>query len=316
MMNALEFATTSGGLCIPLYPLQKFLLKLIFGVPLDYQPEKITIWSRFREEKLYEFTESEYLKYSYEEGRCNIDSQDAFPTGVHEAAIFLGRRSGKDTLLVTMALYRLYLLLHEADPQRAFNLIPGSFIDFTLISQDDDDRMFHIVKEEVNRCSFFTPFFRSSNDNGQLLFETEKERNRRDSYPNIRVTCLGSNAKCLRGPSSLFLGFNELAHFKSSDDVYNAATPSTCTFREGNKPASQIVSMSAAWYNTGKMYDLHKFAMEKPKESEVFTLREKTVNANPHILGAFLKKSYDRNHEHYKAEWEAEFLDKNTAKKR
>ena len=125
-----------------------------------------------------------------------------------------------------------------------------------------------------------------------------------------------------RGPSNLFLALDEFAHFRSekgssSDEVYGAATPSTIFFNHAelldggwiSKKAtkdlpyeqykmyqdSMILSISSPWTKIGKMYDLHKQALEKGPESGMFTIRVSTAEMNPHILPQTLHREQEKN---------------------
>lgn len=86
-----------------LYPVQKFILKLYYNLPLDDKEKSIKITDRFNSKVLGELTEVEYLEYLSNQGRCNIKRQDK--TSRHELILVIGRRSGKcvegDTLVFT-----------------------------------------------------------------------------------------------------------------------------------------------------------------------------------------------------------------------
>ena len=76
-----------------LFPAQKFVLKLYYSIPLDDTEKVIKITDRFNTRILHELTEVEYLKFLYDQGRCNIRVQDDYVR--HELILVLGRRSGK-----------------------------------------------------------------------------------------------------------------------------------------------------------------------------------------------------------------------------
>jgi hypothetical protein len=76
-----------------LFPVQKFILKLYYNIPLDDKEKVIKITDRFNTRTLHELTEVEYLKFLYDQGRCNIGVQDGNVR--HELILVLGRRSGK-----------------------------------------------------------------------------------------------------------------------------------------------------------------------------------------------------------------------------
>ena len=43
-LNALEFIESSGGLNISLYPVQRVLIKLIFGIPMDWNEKEVPVY--------------------------------------------------------------------------------------------------------------------------------------------------------------------------------------------------------------------------------------------------------------------------------
>ena len=74
-------------------PGQKFILKTYYKIPLDVTNKTMIIRDKFNERTLYTFTEAEYLKYLYNEGRCNIGFLDDKPR--NELVLIIGRRGTK-----------------------------------------------------------------------------------------------------------------------------------------------------------------------------------------------------------------------------
>ena len=72
IFNVLQYAEASWGLDMGLYPVQRFIVKLYYNMPLDDKIRDIFVTDMFKSRVLYEFTEVEYLKFLYSEGRCNI----------------------------------------------------------------------------------------------------------------------------------------------------------------------------------------------------------------------------------------------------
>jgi intein/homing endonuclease len=124
--DVMEFSTAPWGLGLgctsevpPLYPAQRFLIKMYYGMPLDNTPKRdIIIKDRFNERELYRFNEMEYMKYLRSEGRLNreYDGQE-----VPNMLMVIGRRAGKcitgDSLVLTdQGIYRIENL-GEARPE-------------------------------------------------------------------------------------------------------------------------------------------------------------------------------------------------------
>jgi intein/homing endonuclease len=107
-LNIIEFIDQFNLIPNGLYPVQKFILKIYYNIQLDtILPEKpsdrIRVSSTFRKKDVVDLTEVQYLRYLYDNGRCNIKEQDKKER--HELILAIGRRSGKcvkgDTLVLT-----------------------------------------------------------------------------------------------------------------------------------------------------------------------------------------------------------------------
>jgi hypothetical protein len=376
LQNAIDFIEGPGGIGIVLRPVQRIVVKAIYGVRFDYKPEwtsripgwgMVPMYDVFREKKKHaDVTEAEYLHIAFNEGRCNVDNWQDIPNvgdipgeaGFNEACIFAGRRGGKSELVAAIAAYKLYLLLNIRSPQEHFGLFPGSIIDFTFLAQDENGahRLFKKLREQVLRAeAFFAPYLKDANAR-DLSFVTLADREKQESTPTVTVSCLPCTTNAVRSPSSIFLALDEFAHFRSakestSEDMYAAATPSTADFHhekvvkiealpeepmgtsfgedsatqieEGDEPIlefedpnetvgiqdSMILSISSPLKKIGKMYELHKLALEEGVASGIFTLNCPSAEMNPKLLPKFLKSEYKKNPLTFKAEYGGKFLE-------
>jgi hypothetical protein len=339
LLNAIDFIESPQGIQIELYPIQRLIIKCIFAVPVDYKPVKVRMWDVFREKILHEVSEEECLHILYEEGRTNVkDWRDIPSKGCNNAVVFAGRRGGKSEITAAAGAYTLYKLLNVRSPQEYFGLIPGSHIDFTFLAQDDKgaNRLYDKLREDINRAPFFNPYLRSSSS-AWLGFVSEADRLKRDITPSINCTALPCTTNSSRGPSNIFLALDEFAHFRSekgssSDEVYAAATPSTANFKHAELlngdwvsqriaestlavdqyntyQDSLVLSISSPWVKVGKMYELHKKAMDSGVESGTFTIRVSTAEMNPSILSSFLHEEAIKNPVTFKAEYGGKFLE-------
>jgi hypothetical protein len=373
LQNAIDFIEGPGGVGIVLRPVQRVIVKAIYGVPFDYKPEWtsripgwgfVPMYDVYREKKLYpDVTEEEYLKIAFNEGRCNVNDWRDIPNiggipgeaGFNEACIFAGRRGGKSELVAAIAAYKLYLLLNIRCPQEHFGLFPGSIIDFTFLAQDENGahRLFKKLREQVLKAeSFFAPYLKDTNAK-DLSFITLADREKSDSTPTVTVSCLPCTTNAVRSPSSIFLALDEFAHFRSakgstSDDMYAAASPSTADFHHekavapgveqpmgtsfGEEAASNIeesdeepglefegenegfmdsmiLSISSPLKRIGKMYELHKMALEEGVASGIFTLNCPSAEMNPKLQAKFLKSEHKKNPLTFKAEYGGKFLE-------
>src|SRR5271167_4011780 len=373
IQNAIEFIEGPNGIGIVLRPVQRVIVKAIYGVPFDYNPGwasripgwgMVPMYDTFRDKKVRpDVTEAEYLHIAYNDGRCNVDDWRDIPDvgtvdgGFNEACIFAGRRGGKSELVAAIAAYKLYLLLNIRCPQEHFGLFPGSIIDFTFLAQDENGahRLFKKLREQVLKAeSFFGPYLKDTNAK-DLSFVTLSDREKGNSTPTVTVSCLPCTTNAVRSPSSIFLALDEFAHFRSakgstSDDMYAAASPSTADFHhekavpvgtlpeapmgtsfgeesivsyeesesepglefEGENEGfmdSMILSISSPLKRIGKMYELHKMALEEGVPSGIFTLNCPSAEMNPKLQAKFLKSEHKKNPLTFKAEYGGKFLE-------
>jgi hypothetical protein len=269
---------------------------------------------------------------------CNIgDWRDIPEKGYNKACVIAGRRAGKSEVVAGCGGFKLYLLLNHKSPQEYFGLVPNSHIDFTFLAQDDSgsSRLYDKLREGVNRAPFFGPYLKSSSGS-RLDFITEADRGKRDITPTINCESRPCTTNATRSPSNVFLALDEFAHFRSekgstSDEVYGAATPSCANFHHAELldgtwisketqalleskdyrefQDSLILSISSPWTKVGKMYDLHRLALDKGESSDTFTMRVSTAEMNPGILPKFLRGAYEENPLTFRAEYGGQFLD-------
>jgi intein/homing endonuclease len=92
IFNILDYIESSWGLAMRLYPVQRFLVKLYYFIPLDNTEKTIEIKDMLGTKIQYRFTEQEYLKFLFNEGRCNIAEVDRER---RQLILSIGRRGGK-----------------------------------------------------------------------------------------------------------------------------------------------------------------------------------------------------------------------------
>jgi hypothetical protein len=184
VVDVIRFVESPDYLSLKLYPLQKFILKMLYGVPLS-TTDRIQLWDAEKLNPYWEGTEVQYLKHAYDHGKCNISHPDDVPAGgFPEAVIYNGRRSGKDVLIAIAAIYSLLKLLMVANPQKYFDLIPGSPIDFTMVSQDGEgaERLMNTIGGFIKSASVFQPYLINS-AKWKCGFVTEYDRHTHSRTP-------------------------------------------------------------------------------------------------------------------------------------
>jgi hypothetical protein len=268
---------------------------------------------------LHTFTETDFLKWLFDQGRTNIeDWRDVPAKGFGTLAVFAGRRGGKSECVSAIGLSCLRNLLAIHSPQEYYGLVAGSELSFTLMGTDEDSstRLYDKLRAGVNGCNYFSPYIRN-NDELEMKFVTEADRDNRDVLPSISVKSFVCSTRSARGPSNYFLALDEFQFFRSSKDtnsteLYKAATPSTAQFAppdDPETPDSKILLISSPATKIGKMYELHDLALKEGADSGIFTMRLSTVELNPRIPRKRLLQDLKENPDTFKAEFGGEFLD-------
>jgi len=337
IFNVLQYAESSWGLNMALYPVQRFIVKLYYNLPLDKVNKSIVITDRFKEKILYRFTEVEYLRYLHDNGRCNIGEQDHMRRTL---ILPVGRRSGKTTLSAIFASYELYRLITLGNPQEYYGLPNGNRIQIISVATDKDQAglLFNDVTSHLAKCEFFKAYIANntqSHVNFRTPYDIEKygpsvrhENGKFTSFngkSSLRVTFKASVSKGLRGSGNIVIILDEMAHFQdtglsSAKDIYDAVTPSAMAFspkdpQDKTRPVgevqSRVVCISSPLNRMGKFYDLFHFALSNAAGSEnMLAIQAPTWEVNPTVEPTFLKEKYHEDPNVFDTEFGAEFSDR------
>lgn len=338
IFNILDYTEAQWGLGMTLFPVQRFLLKLYYHIPLDNKEKSIEITDMFREEVLYHFTETEYLAWLYDQGRCNIREQDHER---RELILSIGRRSGKTTLAGVVASYELYRLLNLHHPQGYYGLPPGNRIQIMSVATDKDQAglLYNEVTGHLARCDYFKPFILSNTATDvkfRTPFDIERfgEVNRtsggkfqsNNGKATLRVTFKSCIAKGLRGFGNIVIILDEMAHYQdnsgqaSAKAIYDAITPSAAAFSPKNpedttKPIgpveSRIMAISSPLNKSGKFYELFRLAMTRgPGSDNLLAIQSPTWEVNPTVAPSYFRQKYHADPAVFMTEHGAQFSDR------
>ena len=249
-MNIIDFAQSKFGLGVKLYPGQRFILKLFYGLPLDDKVDEadpIIIRDQFNEKVVHTFSEREFLDFLYLEKRINIDFEQYSKRdkAYNEAIFAIGRRGSKTVMSSIITLYTLYLLMRLPDPHEYFRVMPADYIGIAIASNGKigADRQYEAISSMINNSPFFKRYLVS--DNGaDIILDTRKAVDLRtegrylDGY-QIKISAFAVSP-AVRGASNVVVILDEFAHFidsevgrkaKNLDEVmYEALTPSISGF--------------------------------------------------------------------------------------
>lgn len=337
IFSILDYIEGAWGLNMNLFPVQRFIVKLYYFLPLDSVRKTIRITDMFNSRVLYNFTELEYLHFLYEEGRCNIGVQD------HERRdllLAIGRRAGKTTLSGIFASYEVYRLLNLVNPQEFYGLPNGNRIQIISVATDKDQAglLFNEVTGHLAKCEYFKPYI-ANNTLSHIQFRTPydiqhygpTQRHQDGKFVSfngkatLRVTFRSCIAKGLRGSGNIVVILDEMAHFQdkgnsSAKEIYDAVTPSAAAFSPKNPQDSQdpigpvesrIICISSPLNKTGKFFELYHQAMSKSQGSEnLLALQAPTWEVNPTIEPGYYRRKYHEDPAVFMTEHGAQFSDR------
>lgn len=326
-LNVIEFIERFKLLPYGLYPVQKFIVKLYYNLPLDSVEKTITITDKFNTKVLHTLTEVEYLEYLHSQGRCNIKKQD----GKHrrELILVLGRRSGKSTLSAIFAAYELYKLLCRGYPQAFYGVPPGNEIRVMCLANDKEQAS--IVFGEMSTHVEQIDFFKASKVNDTqtyLRFQTEHDRQQfgeGSKNGSLVATFKSSIAKGIRGRGVMCAILDELAFFvddgkSSANKIYKAMVPSIAQFspkdpNDRRRPIGpshgRIISISSPDARDGFFYHLYQLSLTNSEASEnMLMIQAPTWEVNTSIDPSYYKVEYHKDPKSFETEHGAEFSDR------
>lgn len=317
-----------------LFPVQKFILKLYYGLNLDTTTKNIRIpksWKfsgKVDPAQFYFFTEAEYLEYLYNEGRCNIKFQDGKQR--RELVLAIGRRSGKSTISAMIAAYETYKLLRLKNPQGYYGLTPHSRIQVCSVAPTTEQSaiLYNEIKKHFMACPYFKPYM-SHTTQKFVQFQSPHDVEvhgtaDKGGISSLRVTFFSSNSKGLRGAANIVAILDEYCFFpkegSSSDEaVYQSVSPSMATFspkdpKDPRTPTgpveSRLIMISSPYSKSGVFYEKYESARSGLSGSDdILMIQAPTWEVNPTVPSDFLAGEYKKNPDIFNCEYGAQFSD-------
>lgn len=342
VLNIIEFIESPFGLAfsqeicgMSLFPVQKFILKAFYNIPLDNEVRNIRIPKSWRyaqsakPEHYYEFTEVEYMHFLYNEGRCNIKEQGR---DRHELVLPIGRRSGKSLVSSMIAAYEIYKLLRKGNPQRYYGIQDGAEIGISTIAttRDQSQILYNAVRNHFQNCAFFDPYM-SRDTQSYVRFQTPYDLDNTGAVDDggrdsVQIKFFSSVSSGIRGLANIVIILDEVAFFKdkgnsSATAVYNAAAPSVATFAPSDTNGMQeplhrdsegrIILISSPFNKDGLFYDKYEQSKVGGTASrDILMVQAPTWEVNPQVPIGFLENHHGKDPVSFATEFGAEFTDR------
>jgi phage terminase large subunit-like protein len=314
VVDVITFIESPWGLNFRLTPVQKFILKCFYNLPLEDKEKIIKVPDVVNSETLYDFTEIEYLNWLYDEGRCNTKSVEG--KKFRELVLVLGRRGGKSTITSCVSNYEMYKLIKRGDPSRFYGFPPETQICVTNVAPTDEQAsvLFNMTLSFSSNC----PFLRDRTVNQTLsYFNLQTDADAKHLGKRKRASVLGITGGCasnsLRGRNNIVVIMDEMAFFIdnggrfSGEEVYKALTPSTATFKGDGK----VICISSPYAKYGAFYDRFNQSFQEQDTTLMFKMYSAMVN--PQVDPVVLKADRRRNRVSFMCEYGGEFSEKITA---
>ena len=304
----IDFAESKWGWNQKLFPVQKFIFKLIYGLPLDNSERTIRITDKFNEKEYDKFSEKRYFKFLKEEGRINISEPRDKP--FFEILKAIGRRGTKSSMSSILGGYELYYLQESVkDPHTHFKIANTDEIRVTIVSNTKSQAslIYNQIKEGSMSSEVLSKYLAGEPSVDRVRFYTNAQlaRYKQDNInPKTRKGLLSvfvgvSNSRNARGPGTIVLVMDEFAFFLDTNSaisdkaVYDALTPSVAAFGTQGK----IVLISSPLSKSGMFYEIYSQGMGdggEPPDEDLLVLRIPTWGINPNIDADYLKSRFKR----------------------
>lgn len=326
-LSILEFATSSSGLALTLFPAQIFLFKIFYKIPLsnDIKENEIIIKDNFNEQVLHRFNEVDFFEFLYSEGRINLSPKDweEMEDTIDEIVFVIGRRGSKTTVTSIISAYMVYLLLLMEDPHSFFGVAHSEPIGIALCANSSEgaDRQLRNLIQLMHPCKFFQPYIYGTLGGKYWLrtpiFKEKEEEGVTTSAGNILIEAYAASPS-VRGASNIIVIMDEYGHFNDSDVVakkkpldaklYEALTPSVAGFSddEGKAYGKSFVMSSP----NGKKGELYKMFKEGKQNKDIYLVLNMPSHwVNNSIAPKRLRNAYNKSELSYRQEYLGEFVD-------
>lgn len=346
-IDILTYVESSWGVNETPFAIQRFILKIIYGIPLDdtfsteiddrtrsvkypdgFPINCCTVWDKFREGCEEAYTEAEFLDFLFKEGRINVTLQE------HEerckqkldystVVLRLGRRGTKTTLSQWIASYEAYKLLRMHDPQKYYRVKKDQPIRMTLVAtgKEQATHLLAPARASISRSPFLNRFVDKDSSEKMSLYTSRLiDQGAKNSDAGIILNAAPCSARSLRGPACILALLEEYGFFyselakagsnKSDREIYRALAPSLSDIShpETGKSAGKLMIISTPLTRESHMWEMEdKITQGELVDSLVLHLPSFWIN--PLIAQDRLRNDYAADPLGFVQEYEARYLD-------
>lgn len=322
-LNIIEFAVQE--LHFTPTPVQRVLLKMFYGLPLDNTRCDLQIKVSGWQNGGHALTEAEYAKYLFEQGRANYKEGNTGP--FQELVLVAGRRGGKTQISALILNYEAYKLLGHECPQAYYGLSASNTIQLVSVSTNGDQArlLFQDVAYLAQKSKWIQGHFANSSKSF-ARFQTDHDIAKYGRYaddPTARATINLGFRSCLFksacGAANLVVVMDEVAHFlnngqTSPEMIYQALTPSLSVFTPKDSSGAPIgpnegktVMISSPLGKEGFFYESFITGRAQTAGGKKLCLQIPSWDLNPTIPLEYLQKEHDKDPLGFFTEYGAEF---------
>ena len=291
------------------WPVQIFVLKLLFGFPLS--DTDIIDFYTFPQAEYVTYTEKEYINMLYSEKRSNYNAEmyekfRASGKRFNDALFLWGRKGSKSTIAGCVSSYRAAQLSYSGVPDN-FSGLDDVFEVVISQSEAQASVVASMIETFFARSSYIER--RKSKHNDKVLNLPTKVRGKIVDMPKLKMVTKGSSAKSIRAYLAHTLILDEIAHFaessgsKSAEEVYQAAEPATAPF--GFNGLTLLITTPLT--PDGLVHRLYKEMLEL-KGGYSLMLQIPTWEASKIVDIEWLKVKEIKNPVTFRCEYGAEFI--------
>lgn len=313
-VDIITFAEASWGLKTKLNPMQKFILRVFYGLPLT--TDLVPVYDDVLDKKFGDFSEIDFYEWlsaqKFNSG-AYISVKNYKPgKEFRDLTLCCGRRGGKSVIAGVISSYEVYRTLKRSkDPIRYYNLLEGNPISFLTVAPTEAqaDTCYKMTRGLCQNSSTLQDSVKNPTDSDFcVMSESDKEKARfAKIVPSIEVKRGNSSSNATRSGAIKVVVMDEANFFESlaqADAMYQATHPSTVTFKDG-----KYVMISSPLLREGFFYN-HCLEASSGEIDGHLLIQAYSALMNPERLESdALKADKKKNIVKFNAEYGARFVE-------